>query len=255
MSYLNQVTYSLPNIDPNFNSHFIDYLSPCGQPDSSSITLNLLNPQYLPSTKFQFIDIDTPQVTFTLDSQDQITVELINTTGITKSNPHSYTHLPLPELIQRLLPIKLKTIDHTGFNLPYFDGLHPTITQLRQTLRDKSLYHTFPLHLASEDWDFIIPGTPAEISNSSKIDYTNTRQPKIEIVSFDKSSTPLIQIDLQLADTYAHLSTLFPEAIPLPDIKSLWVYLENPFDLDVCLVLNEYHATDWAHHFTNSRIT
>jgi len=65
------------------------------------------------------------------------------------------------------------------------------------------------------------------------------RRPKFEIVSFDKASTPLLQLDIQMNTSYEILLGLFPEALVYPLIRNLWIYLENPYGLDICLVVNE----------------
>jgi hypothetical protein len=113
------------------------------------------------------------------------------------------------------------------------------------------LYHRFP---SGEPWDFIIPGNRDEIARQEAVDYTMVRRPKFEIVSFEKASTPLLQFDIQMNTSYEILQGLFPEALDDPLIRNLWIYLENPYGLDICLVANEFSEKDWSGYFAGSRI-
>ena len=95
----------------------------------------------------------------------------------------------------RPLP-RIPRLDHVGFNLPWFGrAVHPAIADLRNRLKQVCLYHLF---LTGEPWDFIIPGELAKIRKLDAIDYNQIRRPKFEIVSFDRASTPLVQIDLSV---------------------------------------------------------
>lgn len=80
------------------------------------------------------------------------------------------------------------------------------------------------------------------------------RRPKFEIVSFDKASTPLLQLDIQMNTSYEILQGLFPEALDDPLICNLWIYLEYPYGLDICLVANGFSEKDWSSYFAGSRI-
>jgi hypothetical protein len=113
------------------------------------------------------------------------------------------------------------------------------------------LYHRFP---SGEPWDFIIPGNRDEIALQEAVDYTMVRRPKLEIVSFDKASTPLLQFDIQMNTSYEILQGLFPEALDDPLVRNLWIYLGNPYGLDICLVANEFSEQDWSDYFAGSRI-
>ena len=123
---------------------------------------------------------------------------------------------------------------------------------LREKLILACLYHRFP---TGEAWDFILPGKLEEISCQKPVDYSRTRRPKFEIVSFEKSSIPLVQFDVQLNASYETLLKLFPEPLNDPAIGNLWIYLENPYNIDVCVVANSYSEKDWSDFFKNSRIT
>lgn len=253
MKYLSEITYKLPDANKEFCKQFFSYLSHVGEITGDTLKLFLSNPDYLPVTKFSFVDVQTPQLAFNFDDNSSFALEITNITNITKQSPHKYKHISLDEYLKRVKQLPLKMIDHTGCNFPYFEGIHPQLLALREKLKNTCLYHTFPEELLNESWDFIIPGTKQEIE-SNRIDYSLTRRPKIEIVSFSKSSTPLIQIDLQVEATYEDIKNLFPEGIDIPEIKCVWVYIQNNFDIDICMVLNEFQEKDWSYYFRNSRI-
>ena len=254
MIYLKGVQYKIPNTNREFVSHFLNYLSPLGEVKNDEITLNLSNENFFPVTSILFTEINTSQVSFIFSDNKSFSVDIVNTTGVTKNSPHKYSYISLEEFINRISPYKLKYIDHTGFNLPYFSGIHPKILYLREKLKSVCLYHTFPKHLEDAPWDFILPATIEEISKAVETDYSLNRKPKIEIVSFDKSSTPIIQFDIQLEGKYEDWVKIFPEAIQVPEIKSLWVYIQNDFGIDVCFVLNEAHEKDWSYYFSKERL-
>lgn len=254
MTYLKQVKYQLPDTDKNFSQKFLSFLEPLGRKREDQILLPTSQPDFIPETIFEFTDVKIPNVLFVGDDFEHI-IEIKNVTGVTKLSPHKYTPIEIEDFIKRLGSINLANIDHTGFNLPFFEGIHPEILKLREFLKNKCLYHEFPKNLADEPWDFILPGTLNEISGKEAIDYHKARKPKIEIVSFPKSSTPLIQIDIQLETEYEKLLKLFPEAIDDSGMKNLWVYIKNDFGIDVCFVLNEVQDKDWSFYFENSRLS
>ncbi|MBP9718866.1 MAG: hypothetical protein KBD46_00160 [Candidatus Levybacteria bacterium] len=253
MKYLIDVLYKLPNKNKEFTKSFLDYLSHLGNVENEELRLNLSENTYSPSTKFSFSERQIPQVHFNFSDNSSFSVDITNVTGITKQSPHEYKHIAMDEYLNRAKDLLLKAVDHTGFNLPYFGGIHPQILELREKLKETCLYHTFPKELADEPWDFILPGTKEEIE-SGEVNYDLIRRPKIEIVSFSKSSTPLIQIDLQVEAKYEDFKKLFPEGIDVPEIKCVWVYIQNDFGIDICMVLNEFHDGDWSHYFNNSRL-
>jgi len=191
--------------------------------------------------------IIAPKVLFL--NGNTIEVPIKNTTGRVKKSPHEYKPLSIEEVVFRHKGVKIVEIDHIGFNLPWFDGIHPDILKLRTQLSDKSVYKLFP---TGEPWDFILPASEKEIHDQETLDYAVVRRPKFEIVSFDKSSRPLIQFDVLLKKTGKELSELFPEGIFDSGHNNVWVYLKNPYDLDICLVLNEWKKGDWGEFFTSS---
>lgn len=252
--HLQHVQYTLPNTTPTFTSNLINYLSPVGTVTNGDITLYLSDDTFVPTTSITFADIAIPQVSFLLSDKTTIDIDITNTTQMSKQSPHQYQPISLDTFITRMAPFPLIRIDHTGFNLPYFDGIHPEILELRDTLRKTCLYHTFPKHLEDAPWDFVLPGSEKEISGEKPIDYTLNRTPKIEIVSFDKSSTPLIQFDIQLTGSYEDWVGIFPEALHILELRSPWVYVTNDTGIDICFVLNEVRDKDWSYHFANERL-
>ena len=86
------------------------------------------------------------------------------------------------------------------------------------------------------------------------VNYRSVRKPKFELVSFSNCSIPLVQIDVGTTLSYTKLAKLFPEGIHESEAKSVWVYLENPFGIDVCLVFNKAKKTDWSILFRESRL-
>jgi hypothetical protein len=254
MPYLTKVQFCLPSKDKNFEEQFRHFLSPLGEVTTNGINLALSNKDVLPKTSFVFEGSEHPFMLFMFDDSGSTKVEITNTTGATKQSPYRYAHMTLEELVERIRPFRLQGLDHTGFNLPSFEGVHPKILELRQELKDTCLYHTFPKHLEDAPWDFILPGTQEEINGSQKTDYRHVRKPKLEIVSFENSSTPLLQIDIQVQGNYEDMVKVFPEALHVPEIRNMWVYLQNDFGIDVCFVLNEASENDWSYQFRNDRL-
>ena len=252
MALLTQIKFTLPSQDKSFTEQFTTYLSSQGERNRSGITLNISQEEYFPKTSFQFTD--KPYVLFCFEDGDEVEVAINNVTDVTKKSPYPYSHITLETFIDRMKQFPLMGIDHTGFNLPYFDGIHPQILTLREKLKDACLYHTFPKHIEDAPWDFIIPGTREEIERSVEVDYHQTRKPKFEIVSFDSASTPLIQIDIQVKGHFEDFAKAFPEAIHIPEIKNVWVYIKNDFGIDVCFVVNENADKDWSYEFRNERL-
>ncbi len=251
---LENVTYRLPNTDSIFAGDFLAYLSPLGNIGDQSINFRLSDTSYFPKSSIEFSDTAVPRAIFSFSDGTSCAIDIVNNTGMSKTSPHTYSPVTLKEFIARSAPYPPRLIDHTGFNIPFFNGIHPEILELREKLKQKCLYHTFPKHLEDAPWDFILPGTKEEISGKMSIDYSPKRTPKIEIVSFEKCSTPLIQIDLQVEGGYSKWNKLFPEAINDSASKNSWVYIQNDFGIDICFVLNEFTASDWSHHFSKSRL-
>ncbi len=193
-------------------------------------------------------------VNFANSHGQHTSIKVENSTGIEKRSPHAYGYVSLADVASRLESAGLTFVglDHLGFNLPWFSSdLHPQIAAFRSTYSSMCLYHCFP---SGEAWDFILPGDRNEILGRKEIDYKITRKPKFELVSFEKTSKPLIQIDLSTHASYQELALLFPESLKDPQIGNVWLYLENRFTIDVCLVLNPFSEGDWSDFFKGCRL-
>ena len=81
-------------------------------------------------------------------------------------------------------PLELQRLDHVGFNLPWFTGVHP--------------------------------------------DSVRTR--------------------------FEELKILFPEGIIDQDLIIIWVYLTNPYGIDICVVIGEKRNGDWSDFFSGHRL-
>ena len=194
------------------------------------------------------------RVDFEISDGRVFSERVVNETGIEKLSPHTYQPVNIDDAASRLNSAGLTIVglDHLGFNLPWFSSpLHPRIANLRAALSPMCLYHGFP---TGEAWDFILPGDSDEIGGLKEIDYSLIRKPKFEIVSFEKASMPLVQIDVSLQAGYDEFAGLFPEALKDPQFGNIWIYLENRFTIDVCLVINPFSAGDWSHFFKGSRL-
>jgi hypothetical protein len=119
---------------------------------------------------------------------------------------------------------------------------------------EKQSPHTYGFVSAGEAWDFILPGDCTEILAGKEIDYSIPRRPKFEMVSFEKTSKPLIQIDLSTPATYDTLARLFPESLKDPQIGNVWIYLDQRCKIDVCLVINPFSEQDWSDFFKGLRL-
>jgi hypothetical protein len=49
-------------------------------------------------------------------------------------------------------------------------------------------------------------------------------------------------------------SSWFPEGLYDRNLQNIWVYVENPYDLDLCFVLNEDYEGDLGEYFEHSRL-
>jgi len=47
---------------------------------------------------------------------------------------------------------------------------------------------------------------------------------------------------------------LFPEGIADTALKNVWVYLKNPYGVDICLVIGEHEDGDWSDFFEGHRL-
>jgi hypothetical protein len=243
---LNTIDIVLPDIDDDFFDRLTEFLSVFGVKAGNSIRFITSNPNYLPVLGLSCGPIDTPEVVF-----DKKRVKIQNTTGVERDNPFSYIPLSLGEVTKGLIDHPLNVLDHIGFNLPYFDGVHPEILELRTELKTSCLYHLFP---SGEPWDFVIPGTKEEV-NGTTINYSVIRKPKFEIVSFSNCSKPLIQIDFSVKASYPDIVSMFPEGLHDDNLHNVWVYIQNPYGIDICFVVNEPIEGDWSEYFAESRIT
>ena len=253
--YLERITVAFPETDTEFTHGLAALIGELGHDENRVFRLTGSSPAFYPQIAVDFQSGRSDIMTdFTLSTGEVDSVNVENSTGVSKPSPHSYQHLSLATVTHRLTTsaARLIGIDHVGFSLPWFaSDVHPRIFQLREKLSSRCLYHRFP---TGEPWDFIIPGDADEIANRKALDYSKARWPKFELVSFDKASTPLIQFDVGVNLGYESFSLLFPESLNDPDFKNVWVYLETPYPVDVCLVLNEFSAGDWSDFFKGCRL-
>lgn len=253
--YLERITVKFPNTHIEFTNQLASLMDVLGQSGNHVLDLTSSDQNFFPKILIDFQSEHSDMFTdFALSNGEIISVKIENSTGLHKQSPHSYEPVSIETVRQRFLTSKVKLvgIDHVGFNLPWFSSdLHPTILNLRASLSSRCLYHKFP---TGEPWDFIIPGDTNEIARHKAVDYAGIRRPKFEVVSFDKASTPLIQFDIIVNAKYETFSQLFPESLKDMELRNIWVYLKNPFPIDVCLVINEFADGDWSDFFKDSRL-
>lgn len=245
---LQSVDLQLPNFDQAFGDKLLTLLTPFGRRDHTLLRLNPSAPNFLPQIAFK-LNGPVPKAIFNL-SDETIEIDIANKTGQQRQNTETYSTISIDECTGRLQNTELTRLDHIGFNLPYFKNVHPDILTLRQRLATQCAYFRFP---TGEEWDFIIPATTEEIP-AKDIDLTKVRRPKLEIVSFDKASTPIIQIDFSVRRPFTELMQLFPEGIADADLKNVWVYLNNPYGIDICLVIGDHEDSDWSDFFEGHRL-
>jgi hypothetical protein len=253
--YLEKIEINLPETPSEFNSQLADVLAMPGPKISHELNLISSDPSFTPRIAIDFqSDRFGVSADFLLSSGEIDSVDVENSTGVRKQSPHAYKLLGIDEVARRLAAAGIGLIgaDHIGINLPWFEkGVHPRILQLREKLTAACLYHRYP---TGEPWDFILPGDRNEIAERKPVDYTRVRRPKFELVSFDKASTPIVQIDLGVNGRYEDFAESFPEALADPAFRNVWVYLENPHAIDICLVINEYSESDWSGFFKGCRL-
>ena len=253
--YLERIAVTLPDLDTEFTAGFTAIIGGLGHLQARVLRLTRSSPRFYPELELRFRSgLAAPSTDFVLSDGEVMTVTIENTTGLCRASPHVYQPITVTTVRQRLANsgVKINGLDHVGFNLPWFSSdVHPTILHLRQMLAPCCLYHRFP---TGEPWDFILPGDIAEIARHQPIDYTQTRRPKFELVSFPKTSTPLIQWDVSVNVGYDDFARLFPEALNDPDFRNIWLYLQTPYPIDVCLVLNESTDGDWGEFFQGHRL-
>jgi len=253
--YLERITVKFPNTHIEFTDQLASLIDVLGQSENHFLGLTISNQNFFPKILVDFQSEHSDILTeFVFSNGEIISVKIENSTGLHKQSPHSYTPVSIETVRQRFLTseVKLVGIDHVGFNLPWFSSnSHPNILNLREYLPSRCLYHKFP---TGEPWDFIIPGDTDEIAHHKAVDYDRIRKPKFELVSFDKASTPLIQFDIVVNSKYETFSQLFPESLNDIEFKNIWVYLKNPYPIDVCLVINEFADGDWSGFFKGYRL-
>jgi len=254
-SFLERIDLCFSGTHPEFHGRLLPLLGPLGTPEQCGLVFSVSREGYLPRVRIAFAGSDTtPVAQFHLSDGATLSATIENTTGEEKRNLHPYSHLAVDSVIRRLAEAgwTITGLDHIGFNLPWFEsGVHPRIADLRRRLAAACLYHVYP---TGEPWDFILPGDTEEIESRRPVDYSAVRRPKFELVSFDGASTPLVQIDLGVTAPYEEFSRLFPEAMNDPDFRNIWVYLETPYSIDVCLVMNGPFHGDWSDRFSGHRL-
>lgn len=183
--------------------------------------------EYIPQISVGFADVNVPKIIFKGEGIN-LSEDIVNQTGQQRESPHSYMPISISQIRNRIeAEGGVEAIDHLGVNFPWFNGLSPHIARLRQKLPRHCAYYRFP---TGEEWDFILPATEREITQDD-IDLTKERRPKFELVSFEKSSRPIIQIDCITTIYHEKLKQLFPEGLADDELKNIWVYLENPTSL------------------------
>ena len=245
---IDTVSFVLPVRPAAVGRQLLDLLGPFGTHDGEAVWLRPSDPRNLPRVAVGLRDVATATVEFSGAGIFR-SVRLVNTTGIERPSPYAYSPISLADFRRRSARLVVTSLDHVGFDLPWFDGTHPEVLALRRALAPHCAYHRFP---SGEDWDFILPATPEEIAG--RLDYGTVHRPKVEVVSFDTVSVPLVQVDLAVDATFETLVGLFPEGLVDAAFRNVWVYLANPYGIDVCLVLNEPSTADWSAYFDGHRI-
>lgn len=245
---LQSASISLP-LDKPFFDVLTDLLKNCGEVDDATFSVTPTQKNFLPKLQLVADSSKNPSIEFICD-KTVLSQDIVNQTGVTKHSPYDYKLLSLVEITKRLAPVgEIRAIDHLGVNFPWFDGLSPVLKEFRTQLSNLSAYFRFP---EGQDWDFILPATSKEI-NSDNIDLNTIRRPKLELVSFEKASTPIVQIDCITTIGFDLLRELFPEGIAEEELKNVWVYIVTDMDIDLCLVLNESTDADWSSYFKGHR--
>jgi hypothetical protein len=247
MDVLQWVAFCLPR--NSFGYTLLEYLSLFGTLDRDILQFYKTEDDFFPQVNLTLTGMAHPEVRFatTVNSQR---ISLTNQTGETKTSLETYKPITLDDYQKRARDFAPLVLDHVGCNLPWFNGVHPDILKLRTSLPKVTAYYRFP---TGENWDFILPASKEEIRTGS-IDLTRERRPKVEIVSFGKSSTPILQIDFINNETFETLKEIFPEALADEKLRNIWVYIENPYGIDICFVINEYKVDDWSSFFEGHQL-
>lgn len=252
MSFLASICLLFPKLTHPFLKEFFSLFKSVTTQNNNGLVFKKSNKFFLPEIQAEESNVDLVTAKFCFANLESFSVPIKNITNKKRKNGYKYEAISIEELENRIGKEFCKSLDHIGFNLPWFtQSVHPKILEIRQRLKNACLYHLFP---TGENWDFIIPGLKEEILGNRKIDYSLIRRPKFEIVSFDICSTPLTQFDIATPYKYEELIKIFPGAISVPELRQIWVYLKNPYGIDVCLVLNETKDKDWSTFFEKSRL-
>lgn len=254
MDILKEISFVFNSKYKVFNEQFFELFIKVMRFDGSKLFINSSNTAYYPKVSIDSIISDEDMFVWFITDHAVEKVIIKNETGITKDSYEIYGYIELDDLKQRFIKnsIDIKKIDHIGFNLPWFESsINPQINELRNKLATKCLYHKFP---DGNPWDFILPGSKEEIGNKKAINYSLIRKPKIELVSFDKTSKPIIQFDVCCSCDKSKLKSIFPEGLYDQNLGNIWIYISNPYKLDICIVLGEDYEGDWSGYFRNNRI-
>lgn len=251
MNLLNKITIQFPDIDPELKQQILNHFHTFGLLSNDSLYFKTTQKDFYPLIQIEFKNLQIPIAEFVFNDEDVIRVELLNKTGLEKKSPHRYTPISMAEYMERMRDVTVTNLDHAGFDLPWFEGVHPEILDLREKLKKSCLYYLFP---TGEAWDFILPGTQAEIETIGDPSFEISRKPKFEIVSIDKVSVPIVQFELEAKLSYSEIVQRFPEGIAVPEVKNVWVYIKNSYGIDICFVLNEAKEGDWSGFFKGKRI-
>lgn len=251
IDYLKHIEINLPITDSTFKEEFLDLFAEIGEISVDRVNFSPVTLSHYPHLSLRFADASEASAAFSLGDQIEV-VPIKNSTHKIWNSPYVYQSISVGAVRRRLQGMKLTRLDHMGFNLPWKKKeCHPNIGKLRVTLANRCLYHLWP---KNRNWDFILPGNEDEILSSCDVDYSIERRPKFEIVSFRNSSTPLIQFEVLVSKPFEYFSPLFPEAIQLLRNRSVWIYIKNNSDVEMCLVLNEDRGRDWSKFFTPYRL-
>lgn len=249
MKPLTDITFRLPATDPFFATKLSSILAPFTAQENNVLRFAISDPSFLPCISLQFDDVPEPRVQFRTDQLAEVSIA--NTTHQTRAPKIPFQSITIDDFIDRIKDWQLARLDHVGFNLPWFeDGVHPEIARLRKLLAPASAYYLFP---TGENWDFILPASEQELQ-SRTIDLTKDRHPKFEIVSFDMTSTPLMQIDCAVKRPYEKIKRTFPEGIPEDHLQDTWVAIQNPYGIDIFFVIGELKDGDWSSFFEGHRL-
>lgn len=248
--FLDEVVFSFDKTQRTFFDEFTGLLDAVLE----SGRLKKSSPDFLPTFRLDSEHPDSGVAVSFRSASVTKEIAIRNTTGMERKSPERYRAIGLAELKRRFAAnsIRIVKLDHIGFNLPWFEAPpHPAIAEVRAAYAKDCLYHAFP---GGEPWDFILPGTADEITGAVGIDYGKIRKPKLELVSFGKCSVPIIQFDVCCTCAKELFRKIFPEGLYDDNLGNIWAYVDNPYGLDLCLVLGEDYDGDWSGFFRDCRI-